>query len=715
MIATRAAGLASAGLLFCTVTTALVPAAGLAQQPRPPVARTIAKVDTLHGEVRVDPYFWLREKTNPEVISYLEAENAFTAAGMKHTEALQDTLYREMLGRIKETDLSVPYFDDGYWYYTRTEQGKSYPIFARKKGTVEAPEEVYLDQNERAAGKKFHGLGGVSVSPDGRQLLFIEDTTAFRQYTLYVKDLATGKLTDSIPKVWNGLAWADDNRTFFYMTADSAMRGNAVWRHVVGQPKASAVNVFREDSVLYNVGVSRSKSGRYVFLTARSFTASEFRVIPTAQPTAPSRLIAARRPDIEYSIDHIDGAFLLRTNDGARNFRIMRVPETDLSPAAWTEWQPASDSVFIEGTDVFRNFVVVSERARGLPRLRVRELSSGTSHTIEFPEQAYYAYPTSNADFGARTLRFAYTSPVTPSSVYDYDMATRERVLKKRIEVPGYDASRYTVRRLLAPARDGVLVPVTVLLPRDWRQDASHPLLLYSYGSYGSSTEATFNANVLSLVDRGFGYALAHIRGGQEMGRQWYDDGKMLKKMNTFTDFIDAADHLVRERYTQTDRLVINGGSAGGLLMGAVMNMRPDLFRAVVADVPFVDVINTMRDASLPLTAQEWLQWGNPAIPEQYRYMMQYSPYDNIAAKAYPWLLVTTSLNDSQVMYWEPAKFVARLRTAKTDSNPLFFKTNMGGGHGGSSGRYDRLREIAFRYAFMLESVRGPLRPKVAP
>ena len=670
------------------------------------MARQIPKVDTLHGEVRVDDYFWLREKTNPEVTAYLEAENAYTTQKMKHTEALQDKLYQEMLGRIKETDLSVPVFDTGWWYYSRTEQGKNYPIFCRKRGSLSAPEEVYLDQNALAEGKKFHALGGVDVSPDGETLLYLEDLTAFREYTLYVKDLKTGKIVDQIPNVWNGTAWANDNKTFFYMTADSAKRGNTVWRHVIGTPREQDAKVFQEDNVLNNVGVQRSRSGKYVFITADGFTSSEWRIIPTASPTSEPRVVAARRPNVEYSVDHADGFFLILTNDSATNFRIVKAPEDNPGPAKWVDWLPHRDSVFVEGVDAFKNFVVVSERSGGLRRLRVADLKSNKTHYVTFPEKAYGVYPGGNPEFNTQTYRFSYSSLVTPNSVYDYDLATRKRELKKRQEIPsGYDANSYEVQRFMAPARDGVSVPVSVLLRKGTQLDGSHPLLLYAYGSYGFTLEPTFNSNVLSMVDRGFIYAIAHIRGGQEMGRRWYDDGKMLNKKNTFNDFIDVAEELIRRKYTTSERLVANGGSAGGLLMGAVANMRPDLFRAIVADVPFVDVINTMSDASLPLTAQEWEQWGNPAVPEQYAYMRSYSPYDNVAAKDYPWMLVTTSLNDSQVMYWEPAKWVARLRSLKTDQNPLYLKTNMAGGHGGSSGRYERLHEAAFRYAFMMDAV----------
>lgn len=674
--------------------------------PNPPVARVVPKTHTLHGETRVDNYYWLREKSHPDVLAYLQAENAYTDAGMKHLEGLQETLYRELLGRIKETDTAVPYRQDGYWYYTRTEQGKSYPIFCRRKGSLDATEEMFLDQNELARGQKFHALGGWDVSPDGTKLVYLEDVTGFREYTLHIKDLSSGRLIESIPNVWNGTAWANDNKTFFYMTPDAAKRGNAVWRHTLGSPRETAVKIFQEDNVLNNVSVTRSRSGKYIFISADGFTSSEWRFVPTASPADPPRVIARRRPDVEYAVDHGNQHFYIYTNDRARNFRIVRAPEKDPSPANWTDWVRHRDEVFVEGVDVFNRFAVVMERRDGLRRLRVIDLQTNASHDVTFPESAYGVNPTANAEFDTNLFRFTYSSFVTPPSVYDYNMQTRARDLKKRQEIPsGFDASRYQVQRRLAPARDGVQVPVSILLPAGAVLDGSHPLLLYAYGSYGSTTEPTFNSSVLSLVDRGMIYAVAHIRGGQEMGRQWYDEGKMMKKKNTFYDFIDVAQYLIKNRYTRSDRLVAHGGSAGGLLMGAVMNMRPDLFKAVVATVPFVDVINTMLDASLPLTAQEWEQWGNPQNSDHYGYMRSYSPYDNVEAKPYPWLLVQTSLNDSQVMYWEPAKWVAKLRALKKDTNPLYLKVNLAGGHGGSSGRYDRLREMAFRYAFMLDAV----------
>ncbi len=660
---------------------------------------------TLHGVTLVDDYHWLREKADPEVSAYLEAENTYTEAGTQHLATLRDQLYREMLGRIKETDTNVPVRDGGYWYYTRTEQGQAYPLFCRRQQTLDAPEEVYLDQNQLAAGKKFHAFGGLDVSPDGRTLLYLEDLTGFREYTLYVKDLTSGAILESIPVVWNGTAWADDNRTVFYVTPDAAKRGDTVWRHVIGTPRDRDARVFHEPNPLYNVSVGRSRSDQYVFIAADGYTTSEWRAIPSARPATAPRVIASRRPDVEYKVDHGHGSFFLLTNDAAKNFRILRAADTP-GELVWTDWAPHRDDTFIEDLDVFATFAVVAERRAGLRRLRVVTETSGASHDITFPEEAYGVFPASNPEFDAALFRFVYSSLVTPASVYDYDVRTRDRILKKRQEIPsGFDASAYEVHRRMAPARDGVQVPVSILMRRGLPSDGSAPLLLYAYGSYGATTEPTFNSNLFSLVDRGMSYAIAHVRGGQEMGRSWYDDGKMLKKVNTFHDFIDAADYLVRTGYTRADRLAANGGSAGGLLMGAIANMRPDLFRAIVADVPFVDVINSMLDATLPLTAQEWEQWGNPAIAEHFAYMRNYSPYDNVTRQAYPAMLVTTSLNDSQVMYWEPAKWVAKLRTLKTDDRPLFLKTNMAGGHGGSSGRYDRLRDTAFRYAFILDQV----------
>ncbi|MFL5569522.1 MAG: S9 family peptidase, partial [Gemmatimonadaceae bacterium] len=633
-------------------------------------------------------------------------ENAYTAAKMKHTEALQQKLYDEMLGRIKETDVSVPFRDNGYLYWTATEKGKSYVIRMRRKAAAGSKDELIMDENALAAGKKFSQLGDWSVSPGTTKFAYLHDTTALRVYTLYVKDLSTGKLLgDSISRVVPSVAWANDT-VLFYQKADSARRSDAVWRHVLGTPLSSDVEVFHENDVLNNVNVGRSKSGKFIVISDDGFTSSESRVIPTANPFAAPIVVAARRPNVEYQLDHIDGAFLMTTNDGARNFKVMRIADDQVGSGQWTEFIPTSDSVFIEFLEPFKNNLVVVQRSGGLRRLRVMDLKTRRApFYITFPEPAYAVGTTGNAEFDTDTLRFVYSSMLTPPSTFDYAMSTRQRELRKKVEVPTFDPSKYEVKRFMVTVRDGTKVPVSMIVGKGWKQDGTHPLLEYAYGSYGSTTEAGFNSSVLSLVDRGFGYAIAHIRGGQEMGRAWYDEGKMMKKKNTFNDFVDVAQYLIDNKYTSKDRLIANGGSAGGLLMGAVVNMRPDLFKAVVADVPFVDVINTMMDASIPLTAQEWQQWGDPHDSTQYAYMKSYSPYDNVERKAYPWMLVTTSLNDSQVAYWEPAKWVAKLRAMKTDSNPLYIKINMAGGHGGSSGRYDVLRERAFRYAFMLDAV----------
>ena len=684
-----------------------LPLALPAQTPTPPVATKIPVITELHGQRRVDDYAYFRDKDHPETVPYLEAENRYTAAMTAHTKELQQQLYDEMLARIKEDDAGVPVQRDDWFYYSRTETGKAYPIFARKRGSETAAEEIYFDQNKEAEGFAFYQLGGMEVSPDHSKLAVLVDTNGYEDFVLRVKDLRTGEwLPDRIEQLSWGLAWASDNSTIFYITPDSAKRGDRVWRHALGTPRARDASVYHDQDVLFNVGVQRSRSGEFILISSGSFTSSEWHVIPAAFPAERPRVIAPRRPGVEYEVEPGEGFHYIVTNENARNFKVMRAPVADPAPANWREWVPHRDDVFVEGVLPFRRHVVVQSRRAGLRRLAVTELAGGTSHEIEFPEPAYGVYLGGNPDFDTRVLRFTYSSLITPNSVYDYRMTSQERALRKRDEVlGGYDPSRYAVERVTARARDGAQVPVSLVYRRNFTRDGSRPLLLYAYGSYGATTEPTFSSQRFSLIDRGFIYAIAHVRGGQEMGRPWYDAGKMLRKMNTFTDFIDVAEHLVRERYTSTDRLAATGGSAGGLLMGAVVNLQPELFRAVVADVPFVDVINTMLDASIPLTAQEWEQWGNPQIKAEYDYMMRYSPYDNVEPKAYPRLLVTSGINDSRVAFWEPTKWVARLRALKTDANPLLLKMNMGAGHGGSSGRYERLRETAFRYAFLIDQV----------
>jgi oligopeptidase B len=685
----------------------------LAGQPAPasssaaPAARRDARVDVVHGDKRADEYFWLRRKDDPQVRAYLESENSYTELLMKPTEPLQEALYSEMLGRIKETDLTVPYRKGSSFYYSRTEKDKQYPILCRRRESLGSAEEIYLDQNELARGEKFFAVGDAEVSDDGNRLAFTTDVTGFREYTLAVKDLRTGAISaERIAKV-SSVAWAADNRTIFYVTDDAAKRPYRLYRHVVGADPATDPLLYEEKDERFSVEVSRSRSGAYLFVASNSLTASEIRFLPAADLSAPLSLIAAREMDREYDVDDRGDLFYIRVNDRGRNFRIVTAPASDPGPAKWKEIVPHRDDVMLEAHDLFANHLVVYERVDGLRRFRITDFSSGVSHTIEFPEPVYAAFSGDNREFDTAVFRFRYQSLVTPDSVFDYDMKTRERELKKQTEVlGGYNHARYASERLHAKASDGTTIPISIVYRKGARRDGQNPLLLSGYGSYGVSNNATFSSNRVTLLDRGVVCAIAHVRGGGEMGKKWHDQGRMFAKKNTFTDFISVAEHLIAEKWTSRDRLAIEGGSAGGLLVGAVVNMRPDLFKAAISRVPFVDVINTMLDPTLPLTVGEFEEWGDPRIREQYEYMRSYSPYDNIAAKSYPAMLVKTSFNDSQVMYWEPAKYVARLRATKTDSNPLIFKVNMAGGHGGSSGRYDKLRETAFDYAFLLNQLR---------
>ncbi len=678
----------------------------------PPVAPRIPHVTVLHGETRVDDYSWMRDRENPDVLAYLRAENDYTEAITKPTVALQDTLYQEMIGRLKEDDSRPPERRGDWWYYSRTEQGKAYPIFCRKRGTVDAPEEIYFDENAEAAGLEFYNLGGFDVSPDHRWLAILEDTNGYEDFVLRVRNLETGAwLDDRIENLGFGLAWASDNQTLFYLTTDDAKRADRVWRHALGDARSSDVEVYHDSDVRCNVGVERTRSGAYVCISSASFTTSELWLIDAYQPSAAPRVVAPRVTDVEYDVAHGGAWLYITTNrDGARNFKVMRAPVQ--APSAWEEWMPHRPGVFVEDVDVFARYVVVQERRDGLRRLSVTALADGTPHDIAFPEAAYGVDLMRNPEFDPPALRFLYSSFVTPPTVVDYDLTARTRVIVKQDDVlGGYDPSQYAIERVMAPARDGTLVPVSMVYRTPFVRDGARPLLLYAYGSYGYTMEPTFASSRMSLVDRGVVFAIAHVRGGQEMGRAWYDDGKMQHKMNTFTDFIDCAEYLLGERYTSRERLSANGGSAGGLLMGAILNLRPDLWKAVVADVPFVDVINTMLDDSIPLTAQEWEQWGNPHEAEAYAYMRRYSPYDNVEAKAYPSLLVTSGINDSRVAFWEPAKWVARLRALKTDANPLLLKMHLGAGHGGASGRYERLKETAFRFAFILDQTAAAVKP----
>lgn len=671
----------------------------------PPVAKKIPKITKIHGDTLVDDYFWLREKSNPEVLNYLKAENEYTEAMMKPTAALQQTLYNEMLARIKETDLSVPYPKDGYLYYTRTEQGKQYPIYCRKKGTLRGKEETLLDLNVMAEGKPFFSLGAFQVSDNGQLLAYTSDDTGFRQYKLHLKDLRTGQLLPDTAERVTSITWANDNKTLFYVVEDeTTKRSHQFYRHTLG---AQRQLLYEEKDELYNIHAGRTRSRGYIFLFITSSTTSEVRYLPAGLPKSELKLMLARQEGHEYYPDHHGKFFYIRTNDTGRNFRLVTTPIADPSKKNWKELIAHRGDVMLEDTDFFANHYVVYEREDGLNKFRVTDLKTKDVHYVNFPEPVYSAYGNTNAEFNTTKFRFGYLSFVTPSSVFEYNLTTKRRRLLKETEVlGGYDKTKYTSERIYATASDGTKIPISMVYKKGCRLNGENPLLLEGYGSYGIPNDVDFSSNRFSLIDRGFIYAVAHIRGGGDLGKPWHDAGKMMVKKNTFTDFIASAEHLLDKQYTSQDRLLITGGSAGGLLMGAVTNMRPDLFKAVISYVPFVDVMNTMLDASLPLTVGEYLEWGNPNEKEAYFYMKSYSPYDNLEAKDYPTMLVRTSLNDSQVMYWEPAKYVAKLRTLKTDKNLLLFKTKLEpGGHGGASGRYDRLRDSAFDYAFMLDQV----------
>jgi oligopeptidase B len=683
----------------------------------PPVARREPVEHVLHGDRRVDHYAWLRHKENPEVIAYLDAENAYTDALLKPTEPFQEQLYQEMLGRVQQTDLSVPYRLRGYLYFTRTEEGKQYAFHCRRKDAEGAAEELLLDLNALAEGCSFLGLGSFDVSEDNHLLAYSTDTTGFRQYALRVKDLRTGATFPERFERVTSVAWGSDNRTLFYTVEDeTTKRSHRLYRHVLGSVEPDP-SLYVEIDERFRIEVERTRSGAFVLLTIASHTTSEVRFLRADQPDGKFQLIAPREDNHEYYADHhpglapnaTDGLFYIRTNSGGRTFRLVTVPVSDPRREFWREVIPNRPDVMLAAAEVFQTHLALFEREDGLPYLRIVDLTAdassalAASHRIEFAEPAYNASIGENPEFGTSHLRFNYESFVTPRSIFDYDVRTRERRLRKQHPVlGGYAPAQYVSERLHATASDGTRVPVSIVHRRDTPLDGSAPLLLYGYGSYGISVPVNFSSNRLSLLDRGVIYAVAHIRGGGELGKPWHDAGRMKQKGNTFTDFIAAAEHLIEKRYTSPEKLVIEGGSAGGLLMGAVTNMRPDLFRMVISHVPFVDVLNTMLDASLPLTVGEYEEWGNPQIAEDYSCMKSYCPYTNLERKPYPAILAKTGLNDSQVMYWEPAKYVAKMRTLKTDSNPLLLKINMGAGHGGASGRYDYLREIALNYAFFL-------------
>lgn len=667
-----------------------------------PAAKKIPHERTVHGYTLQDDYFWMREKSSPEVIAHLEAENAYTEAVMAPTKALQDALYTEMLGRIKQTDLSVPVRNGAHWYYSRTEEGRQYPYLCRRQGSMDGIEEILLDLNTLAEGHKFLGLGAYVVSDDANWLAYSADTTGYRQFTLYVKDLRTGTLSSEKIERVGSVVWASDNTTLFYTTEDPvSKRSHRFWRHIVGA--ADSDLVYEEHDELFDIGAGRSLDKAVIFVASYAKTSREYRYLPSDQPTGELKIVVPRQAGHEYDVDHYQGQFYITTNKGAKNFRVVTAPMADPSEENWNTFIAHNPAVKIESLAFFKDHLVVSERERGLNYLRVIDMRVKTSHRIEADEPDYAMSLGANPEFDTATIRYSYQSMVTPATVYEYDLNTRERTLLKRQEVlGGYDPSAYEAERIWAPVRDGTQVPISLVYRRGMKRDGTSPMLLYAYGSYGISMAPTFSSGRLSLLDRGAIFAIAYIRGGGELGEEWREQGRMMLKMNTFHDFIDGAEYLVRNRYTASDRLVIQGGSAGGLLMGAVSNMRPDLFTAVVAQVPFVDVINTMLDDTLPLTTSEYAEWGNPNEKPAFDYIRQYSPYDNITRQDYPAMLVKVSLNDSQVPYWEGAKFVAKLRGVASGAKPVLLETNLGAGHGGASGRYDALRETAFTYAFVL-------------
>ncbi len=674
--------------------------------PVPPQAPVRPHELRKHGHVRVDPYHWLRERENPETIEYLTRENEYTAARMSHTEKLQKQLFTEIKGRIKQTDISVPYRIDDYFYYSRSEDGRAYPIYCRRRGSMTAPEQIMLDVEQLAEGFEFYELTHFEVSPGQNILAYAFDTTGRRINTIRFKDLDSGEVAEhEIQRVTGDMAWANDNETLFYTRQDpGTLRAFQVLRHKLRTDPAADRLIFEELDETFSVYVSRTRSRKYLFISSHHTLSTEYRYLDADDPDGRFRIFQARQRDHEYHPDHIDNFFVIRTNSRAPNFRLMKTPVENTRMERWTEVIAHRQDVLLADLEVFEEFLVLSERSGGLTQLRIRPWGGTEEHYLDFGEPAYTASIGINPRLETRLLRYRYSSMTTPPSAFDYDMVDRKQTLLKQQEVlGGFDASNYRTERHHAPAGDGTRVPISLVYRKGTERDKGAPLLLYGYGSYGINVDAGFSPARVSLLDRGFIFAIAHVRGGQEMGRSWYEDGKLLKKKNTFTDFIDSAEYLLARGYADPQRLFAQGGSAGGLLMGAILNLRPDLWRAVVAHVPYVDVVTTMLDETIPLTTSEFDEWGNPGDRQYYEYMLSYSPYDNVTARDYPNLLVTTGLHDSQVQYWEPAKWVARLRALKTDSNLVLLKTNMGAGHSGASGRYKRYEETAFYYAFLID------------
>lgn len=687
-----------------------------AQNITAPVAPKQAHWRTMHGDSVLDNYYWMYDyfgkgPDSTKVVEYLNAENAYLDTVMRGTRQLQADLFAEMKARIKEKDESVPVFKNGYYYYTRTEDGKQYHKYCRKKGSLAAKEEVLLDVDAMAEGHSYYAVSGYEVSEDNKLLAFGVDEVSRRQYTIYVKNLATGEiLKDAIKNTEGDPCWAADNKTLFYTSKNPVtLLSEKIQRHTLGTDAATDAVVYEEQDRSNYIGVGKSKNNKYIFIYSGATLSSEMRLIDAATPNAAFKVFQPRMKDVLYSITPLADRFLIRTNkDGAKNFKLMECPLDKTDTPAWKEVLPNRSDVLLQGVEEFKDFIAISERQNGLVRLRIRRLKGNSEHYIDFGEAAYAAYIAANPEYNTTTLRYGYTSLTTPSSTYDYNMVTKAKKLMKQQEVVGgYNAGDYVTERLYVPARDGVKVPLSIVYKKGFKKDGTAPLLLYAYGSYGASTDAYFSSNRLSLLNRGFAFAIAHIRGGQELGRQWYESGKMMNKKNTFTDFIDCGQYLVKEKYTSPKHLYAQGGSAGGLLMGAVVNMAPELWHGVIAEVPFVDVVNTMLDENIPLTTNEFDEWGNPKNKDAYLYMKSYSPYENIEKKAYPNILVTTGLHDSQVQYFEPAKWVAKLRATKTDNNLLLLHTNMEFGHGGASGRFDYLKDVALNYAFlfMLEGI----------
>ena len=680
----------------------------MSENIQPPVAKIIPKTLEKFGDVRIDNYYWLNDRENPEVIDYLNKENDYYQKMTAHTQTLQKELFDEMKSRIKEDDSSVPYFLNGYYYLTRYETGKDYPIYSRKKGSLDAKEEILFDCNELAKGQSYFALGGMSISPDNKLALFSTDVVGRRIYTMQVKDLETGKLlADKIENVDGGGVWANDNKTFFYVTQDKkTLRSDKVFRHQIGTADKKDPLVYEEKDDTFNVSIGKEKSKKYIVIESGSTLTTEYQILPTDTPTASFKVFQPRIRGLEYAISHYGDSFYILTNkDKATNFKVMKTPENATSKDNWKDLIPHRKDVLVEDIEIFKDYLVVSERQNGLSKIRIMPWSGKDEYYLPFEIETYTASPTTNLDFDTDILRYSYQSMGTPSSVIDFNMKTKTKEVKKEQQVLGgkFDKNNYTEERIWATATDGTKIPMSIIYKKGIKKDGKNPLLLYAYGSYGANMDPYFSSTRLTLLDRGFIYAIAHIRGGEELGREWYENGKLLKKKNTFTDYIDCSKFLIAQKYTSSKHLYAEGGSAGGLLMGAVVNMAPELYNGVIAQVPFVDVMTTMLDDSIPLTTGEYDEWGNPNEKESYDYMRSYSPYDNVKAQAYPNMYVSTGLHDSQVQYFEPAKWVAKLRAMKTDKNVLYLDTNMDAGHGGASGRFEALKELAKEFAFLLD------------